>query len=63
MNRRAWPATVHGVAGSDMTEQLTHTHTHTHTHTLVPRNFLAFDFMGFTHSFFIQLMFVASFAF
>ena len=32
MGRGAWPATVHGVAESDATEQLTHTHTHTHTH-------------------------------
>jgi len=36
MNRGSWLATVHGVAESDKTEQLTyiHTHTHTHTHTL-----------------------------
>ena len=29
MERGAWWATVHGVAKTDMTEQLTHTHTHT----------------------------------
>ena len=28
--RGPWWATVHGVAESGMTEQLTHTHTHTH---------------------------------
>ena len=47
MNRGTWQATVHGVAESDMTEQLSteqhsyiisrdsciHTHTHTHMHT------------------------------
>ena len=26
MDRGAWQATVHGVAASDMTEQITHTH-------------------------------------
>ena len=31
MDRGAWQATVHGVAGLDTTEY-THTHTHTHTH-------------------------------
>ena len=28
MNRGAWPATVHGIAELNMTEQLTHTHQH-----------------------------------
>ena len=28
MDRGAWEATIHGVAESGMTEQLTHTHTH-----------------------------------
>ena len=28
LNRKAWPATVHEVTDSDMTERLTHTHTH-----------------------------------
>ena len=31
-DRGTWWATIHGVAESDMTEQLTQTHTHTHTH-------------------------------
>ena len=30
MGRRAWQATVHGVAKSDTTEVTQHTHTHTH---------------------------------
>ena len=29
MDRGTWQATVHVVAESDMTEQLTHTHVHT----------------------------------
>ena len=33
MDRGAWQATVHRVAGSDMAEATDHTHTHTHTHT------------------------------
>ena len=35
VDRGAWQATVHRVAGSDTTERLIpkHTHTHTHTHT------------------------------
>ena len=35
MNRRAWRATVHGVAKS-WTPLSTHTHTHTHTHEHTP---------------------------
>ena len=41
MNRRAWPATVHGAVESDTTEQLSLSLSLTHTHR--PRNFLAFD--------------------
>ena len=32
VNRKAWPATVHEVTDSEMTERLTHTHTHTCVH-------------------------------
>ena len=32
MNRRAWRATVYGVAKESDTTEHTHTHTHTHTH-------------------------------
>ena len=32
MDKGAWRVTVHGVAESVMTEQLTHTHTHIYTH-------------------------------
>ena len=33
MERRAWWATVHGVAKSQTQLLKSHTHTHTHTHT------------------------------
>ena len=33
MDRETWWAAIHGIAESEMTEQLTHTHINTHAHT------------------------------
>ena len=50
MGRRAWQATVHGVAKSDTTEVTQHTHTHTHTHTGTRTKFLLNCIWGFVDS-------------